>query len=420
MNGNNPYTKRSRRKYLVGIGTAVALGLAGCSGDGSGSNNGNGEEGGGGTSISDGTTTGSASDGTTTGSASDGASSDGSYTFGLPLNAQDIFKTTMRRTSEIYASKAHGSQLITTNARGDTSRQIRQVKNMLNQGIDGLLLNSASTEATTSVAEQAKDAGVPVYSIDTTANTDAVSMFTGFGSVRGGRRAGEALIEAVKERGGSKLYAIMGDPAVQTISLRKNGFDQAVEEAGGVEIVGSGPGSFSQEETITAVSAFLQNNEVDGVFSTWGGGGVATVTALERQGQLNKRSEDGHVSIVPIDGFPDVLQNIREGYITSALQQPMPFYGPMAIEYMIKQLESGSYQGPSAGDTIEESAITIQNVEFNGVQPFSQPYWAPASATTWESDGTEYHPWVQPQSPMITPDNADAQYFWGNYIDDIR
>ena len=408
MDGSNHRTEKSRRKYLAGVGTAVALGLAGCSGDGSGNGDGNGD----GTSTPGGTTTGTVTD-------DDSSNDGGPYTFGLPLNAQDIFKRTMKRTSEIYASEAHGSQLITTNARGSASEQISQVKNMLNQGIDGLLLNSASTEATASIAEEAEDEGVPVYTIDTTANTDAVSMFTGFGSVRGGRRAGEALIEAVQERGGSKLYAIMGDPAVETISLRKQGFDQAVEEADGMEIVGSGPGSFSQDETITAVSAFLQNNEVDGVFSTWGGGGVATVTGLERQDQLFQRSEDGHVPIVPIDGFPEVLENIRQGYVTSALQQPMPFYGAIAIEYLIQHIESGSYQGPSSGDTVDESAIEIQDVEYNGISPFSEQYWAPAETAAWESDGTELHPWLQPRSPMITPDNADAKHFWGNYIEDI-
>jgi ribose transport system substrate-binding protein len=408
MDGNNHHKQTSRRKYIAGVGTAIGVGLAGCSGGSSG-----------GTSTSGGSE--NASSGTTTGTSTDSnTSSDNSaYTFGLPVNGQDIFKRTMRRTTEIYASKAHGSQLITTNARNSGSRQIRQVNNMLNQGIDGLLLNPASTEALASVAEEAANQGVPVYTIDVTTKTDAVNMFTGFGSVRGGRRAGEALISAVKERGGSRLYAIMGDPAVQTISQRKAGFDQAVEEAGGVEIVGSGPGSFSQEETITNMSAFLQNNEVDGIFSTWGGGGNAAVTALERQGALYRRSEEGHVPTVPIDGFPEVLQNIRDGYITSALQQPMPFYGPIAIEYLVKHLKSGSYQGPTAGDTVEKSAIDIQNVGFNGIKPFSQAYWAPASVTSWESDDTAYHPWMKPQSPMITPENVDADYFWGNYINDI-
>jgi ribose transport system substrate-binding protein len=361
-------------------------------------------------------------------------------TIGFALNETDnAWKQVFQRTGQIYAEEALGVEIISTGASLDATRQIDQVRNMLNQGIDALLLNPASSEALIGVTEQATSQDVPVYTADVTSPTNAVNLFTGFGSVRGGRRAGETLIEAVRERGGSRLYEMVGDPAVQTITQRSTGFQQVVEETDDMEIVGRGPGSFSREEAVTQMEAFLQRDaEIDGVFSTWGGGALAAVTVLRRNDMLRTREEDGHIPIVPIDGFPDVLENIREGFVDAALQQPMPFYAPISMEYMMMHLETGEYQGPASGDTVvaagaETTATTtkgegesgavqsleIQDLEVNGVRPFTEPYWSPATVVSRESDGTELFPWLQPRALTITPDNVDAEYLWGNFAEEI-
>jgi ribose transport system substrate-binding protein len=400
-----------RRRYLSAIGVGVGSVLAGCA---SGS-------GGGGTTSptesSDGGMDTATQTATATGTPS---SSDGGLTFGFALNTTGgTWKRIFQRTGELYAEEALGVDLITTGAEFDASKQIDQVRSMLNQGIDALLLNPASSDAVVGVTEQVAGEGIPVYTADVSTPTSSVNLFTGFGSVRGGRRAGEQLIEAMEETGGSNIYAIMGDPAVETIALRKRGLDQAVAEADGVQVVGSGPGEFSRDETVTSLDAFMRQEQVDAVFSTWGGGALAAVTVLERNDMLAPKGEDGHVPIVPIDGFPDVLENIREGFVDAALQQPMPAYAPLSFELMVQHLDAGGYQGPSAGGEVTADGLTLQDVEVDGVRPWAEQFWAPASVTSWESDGESFHPWMKPRATMITEDNVDASFLWGNYADTI-
>lgn len=353
-------------------------------------------------------------------------------TFGFALNeTANAWKQVFQRTGELYAEEALGVEVVSTAADLDASRQIDQVRNMLNQGIDALLLNPASSDALVGVAEQAVGRDVPVYTADVTSPTDSINLFTGFGSVRGGRRAGETLIEAVRERGGTRLYEMVGDPAVETITLRSEGFQQAVEETDDMEIVGRGPGSFSREDAVTQMNAFLErDSDIDGVFSTWGGGALAAVNVLDRNDMLRTRDEEGHIPIVPIDGFPNVLENIREGFIDAALQQPMPFYAPISMEYMMRHVETGEYRGPAAGDEVaaaggddaEEAAVTLEiaDLEVEGIRPFTEPYWSPATVEAQESsDGTELYPWMQPRAVTITPDNVDAEYLWGNFAETL-
>jgi ribose transport system substrate-binding protein len=396
-----------RREYISALGVGVTGVLAGCGGDGG--DGGDSGDGGGGEDGGD-----EMSDGTVT------ATPEGGYTFGFPVNnLGSTWKRMFKRTAEIYAQESnHDLELIITDAEFDATKQIDQIRSMLNQEIDALLLNAAASDALAGISEEVAGQGIPVYSADTTATTSAVNLFTGFGSVRGGRRAGEKLIEAMQPEGGN-VYAIMGDPAVETIALRKKGLDQAVAEADNVEVVGSGPGKFSRDETATALDAFMQQEQVDAIFSTWGGASLSAVTVLERRDMLAATGEEGHVPIVPIDGFPKVLENIRKGFIDAALQQPMPAYGPLSFELMIQHLENGGYQGPSPGDELTTDDLQLQDVEFEGTRPFSESFWDPANATTFESDSESLHPWMKPRAVMITEDNVDAGFLWGNYADQL-
>jgi ABC-type sugar transport system substrate-binding protein len=412
-----------RRKYISTLGAGVTALLAGCSGDGGGGDgDGGGGDGGsdGGDGMDDGGDTPTPSPTPTDTMAAETTASGGGYTIGFPINnLGSSWKQVFRRTSEIYVQESDlDVELVVTDAEFEATNQIDQIRSMMNQGIDALLLNAAASDAVAGIAEEVANAGIPVYSADATASTDVVNLFTGFGSVRGGRRAGERLIEAMQPDGGN-VYAIMGDPAVETIALRKQGLDNAVADADNVEIVGSGPGNFSRDKTATALDAFMQQEQVDGIFSTWGGAALSAVTVLERRDRLFEKGEDGHVPIVPIDGFPDVLKNIRDGYIDAALQQPMPAYGSLSFELMVQHLDSGSYQGPSPGDELTADDLQLQDIEYEGVRMFSEQFWAPATTTSFESDDTSLHPWMKPQAVMITEDNVEADFLWGNYADTI-
>lgn len=110
------------------------------------------------------------------------------------------------------------------------------------------------------------------------------------------------------------------------------------------------------------------------------------------------RDKEGHVPIVPIDGFPDALQNIRDGFIISALQQPMPYYGPVAIDYLLQYIEETEYRGSSPSDTVESGDLEIQNVESGCFTSVAEDYWAPAEVEVWESEAAEHFPWMTPRS----------------------
>lgn len=389
MPDNSSFHRTNRRKYLTTVGAVISGGLAGCMGGGE---NGSGDNGG-----------------------------DESYSIGFSIkNMNNPWLEVFSKTGEIYA-EAKGHEIQTTHAGGNAGTQIQNVNSMIQRGIDALLISPYSSNAAIQAVEDATDADIPVYTANSTAPTEAVNLFTGFGAYQAGQRAAETMLEAVKERGGSRVLNLVGDQADQSAVRRSQGFLDTVEADGEVEVAQTIYNEeWSQDRATTNMNAFMEaGGDIDGVYSVWGGGALAAVQVLESHGMLSTVGEDDYIPIINIDGFPGVLNQIRNGYIMSTLQQPMPFYFPISFEYMLRHLESGEADVPEAGSELTADDIEIEDVEYEGVRPFSEPYWEPAQVTDWEADETVYHPWLQPRTVEITEENVDAEYLWGNYASEI-
>jgi ribose transport system substrate-binding protein len=423
----------SRRKYLSALGISATVGLAGCAGSG-----GDGGDGGGGDGGSSG---GSGGDG---GSDSDTGSGDGgsggtttnmsenqSYQFGFSIkNMNNPWLQVFRRIGKVYAEEL-GHEMQVTQAGGDAQTQIQNVRSMLNSGIDALLISPYSSDAAVGVIEQAVSQDVPVYSANSTAPTDSISMFTGFGSFNAGYRAGQLMADALKDTyGGSRVVDLVGDQADQSAVRRSNGFKQAIEETDGVEVVREiFNKGWSQQEATRNLNAFLEGDQgIDGIYAVWGGGALAARNVLDQRGMLTDKGDtENYIPIMNIDGFPGVLDAIRNGYVHTTLQQPMPFYAPISLEYMIHHLDTGSAAIPSPDSEVAAGSsaslpgtVSIQNIERNGVQPLSEPYWAPGTVTGWSTDSSDtLFPWLQPKTLAITDENVDEGYLWGNYAEDL-
>lgn len=404
----------SRRKYLTAAGTSTVAALAGCVG-GSGDNG------------SGNTPTETPTSGEGTMSPGDGS---GSYHFGFSIkNMNNPWLQVFRRIGKLYAESL-GHKITVTQAGGDAASQIQNVRSMLNEGIDALLISPYSSDAAVGVIEDAVDQGVPVYTANSTAPTKAVSMFTGFGSFDAGYRAGQLMAKELKETyGGSRVVDLVGDQADQSAVRRSNGFKKAIKETGGVEVVREiFNKGWSQQKATQNLRSYLQrDSDIHGIYSVWGGGALAAVNVLDQQGMLTTVDDtDNYIPIMNIDGFPGVLDNIRQGYIHTTLQQPMPFYAPISMEYMIHHLKNGSANVPQSGNEVTAAdsqsfpnQLAIKNFEHNGVKPLSEPYWAPAAVTNYEYEGSTFYPWLKPKTVSITEDNVDAGYLWGNYAEDI-
>lgn len=111
-----------------------------------------------------------------------------------------------------------------------------------------------------------KRAGIPVITVDISAEGVEVDAHVATDNYYGGRIAGETMAKVLNGKG---QVAIIDYPVVQSVRDRVAGFKEAVSKYPGIEIVAIQPGITRPEALNTAQNILQAHPEVDGIFGFW-------------------------------------------------------------------------------------------------------------------------------------------------------
>lgn len=171
-------------------------------------------------------------------------------------------------------------------------------------------------------------------------------------------------------------------------------------------------GEYARDVAQSTVQEWIQaNGRVDGVYSGNLSMGLGVVQALRNLDMLVPRGEDGHICLTQMDGSPEVNPLVGDGMIDAAVDQPNYFYNPIAMHYMQEYVESGMDDSviPEVGTEVTADDLSIESGQHKGVEMWSEPIWDPGIVRE-QND----HPWFRTNSVVITQDNFDQPFLWGN------
>lgn len=296
-----------------------------------------------------------------------------------------------------------------------TEKQINDIKKMINQDYDGIVTDPWETGGSNAVIEDAVDEGIPVFTTNTDASTDAVVMNVAFASKQISEHGGEKLIEFMREQKPDKdEYRVLNirGALIQEGDLRSEGFKAAVDNHDDVVLADTINGKFARSEgKKKALDWFNANEPVDGFYSGNITMHLGALDALDQLDLLYPASSDQHITNTCMSSSPGGDQRIRDGFIDLAVgSEPYPLM-PMAIRYMQRYLEAGYDESvlPEIGTTLTADDFNIPANTHKGVELWSEPVWAPAEVT--ESFG---HHKVKVSGVDITKENVDAPWHWPN------
>ena len=152
-------------------------------------------------------------------------------------------------------------------------------------------------------------AGIPVV---VCINRMAGRFVTVVGSddVAVGATAARALIDGLGGTG--KIVAIEGSPAAPTSRDRTVGLQKALAEFPGVELLGSGVGSFQQPPARVEMARLLaEHPRIDGV---WTGNDLMAFGALEALAEAGRSAK-----VVGINGLPGAIERIEQGTMLASV-----------------------------------------------------------------------------------------------------
>ncbi len=178
----------------------------------------------------------------------------------------------------------------TFNANGDTSQQIAQIRAMIQQKYDIILVDAGSSTALNPVLEQAVDAGITVANFDSLVTSEKV-IRVGTDQVEWGRMMAQWLAEKLGGKG--DIIAMNGPAGISVSEDRWKGADEVFKKYPGIKVVANVHSEYNLAPAAQAfASAYAANPNIVGVFSQ---GGALSAAALQT---LIK----GNSKLVPITG----------------------------------------------------------------------------------------------------------------------
>lgn len=402
---------RDRRNFLKAVGAAGAIGLAGCSGDGDG----------GGTPTDDSTPT--QGGGTTTSTPS--GSSELNFIVSVKYMGQGgLFA--QAKAADWYTQDMDNVNIQIVDGQSSATTQNSRTITAMSEDTDGILLNPYDAQASKQIVSEAQSLDVPVFNFDTATLDQNVEIGTLFGQYRGGRvvadRFKSEILPDLPENP-NVLNAVFSFEST-TSQQRLNGFTENVPDSVNFvdTVVSTGTASEASQPILNAIRG--ASDGVDAIYSNNVGSAMGALVALQQLDRYHKKSNSDHVPAFGIDGGPTLNQRINQGYYDFAVDQPLHFYAPLSLELMFSYLgvdpeNSGTHpdQLPKADDDqVTTDELKPANKTVFGIQPWKENFWAPADTTTYETEGTEWWPWVKASHAMITQENADAPYLYGNVL----
>jgi ribose transport system substrate-binding protein len=225
---------------------------------------------------------------------------------------------------------ALGINLITTNANSDLNKEISDIKSMVDQGAGALIVSPLNSEGLDEALNYARDAGVPVFTIDRFLTSDVFCDtylgWVGSDFVEQGRRAAQAMIDV--SGGEGNLAILLGAAGVNVTDDRNAGFKEVLEAGGhNINLVAEQTANYVREEGQTVTEQLITANpDINLIYAHNDEMALGAVAALKAFGM-----NPGDVKIITIDGTQGAVQGIVDGWVSGVIESN-PRFGPLAFE----------------------------------------------------------------------------------------
>lgn len=213
-----------------------------------------------------------------------GAASADTVRIGITQNnvGIDSYQTTYERAFIEAADANPDVEVIVLDAGGDVARQISQMQDLTQQGVDAIIVWPTDGQALVPAVRNAHRAGIPVVVTNSNiaeAGLEFIAAFSGPNNIQQGIYSAEMMCEALDGEG--QIVQITGMPGYTTAIERQQGFDERLAElCPGVVQLDIQPGDWNRERAQRTMETFLTRFEhIDGVYSGDDNMGVGALNA---------------------------------------------------------------------------------------------------------------------------------------------
>lgn len=251
-----------------------------------------------------------------------------------------------------------GGTLIMEAAQGDTARQRRQVKRLIEQDVDVLIILPADQDAASSLPEAAHRAGIPVIAYDRLIKNSDIDYYMTFDNIR----VGELQARYITRRQPEGNYVLLGGPTYDynsfLVRLGQLNVLQPLVKKGDVDIIyDKYVAEWKTEEARRLMKECLAENKdkpIDAVLAANDQLAAGAIQALEEAGLAGK------VSVAGMDANLNALRNILNGKQTMTVYKPVKTLAAKTARAAVNLAKEGRIT--QINDTIHNGRKSVKSV----------------------------------------------------------
>ncbi len=288
---------------------------------------------------------------------------------GFSIDDLRVERWTRDRDYFVAAAKEMGATVNVQSADGNEEKQVKQVENLIAQGVDVIVIVPMNSKVFDAVVAEAKASGIKVVSYDRLILNADIDAYISFDNERVGFMQAEAVLKAKPE---GNYYLLGGAPTDNNAKLLRAGQEKALKaavDAGKVKVVGS---QWVKEWSPAEAMSIMENaltanqNKIDAVVASNDGTAGGAIQALATQKLAGKTAVSGQ------DSDLAAVKRLIDGTQTVTVYKPIKLIASEAAKLAIELVKGGKpayntklNNGKKDVDTIllTPIAVTKENVD---------------------------------------------------------
>lgn len=250
------------------------------------------------------------------------------------------------------AQEELGVEVLFADASDDANTQANDILNFISQGVSVAVLNPTDGQAIVSSVTALNDAGIPVITVDRSAEEGEVVAHIGTDNVTAGEITAKTLFEAIGRSG--KIAILEGVPGASSSIDRGTGFDNVLKDYPDIEVVATQTANYQRAEGLSVTQNILQaHSDLNAILSMNDEMALGAVEAIGAAGK------EGEVLTIGIDGGADAIQAVADGTLVATIAQQSALMGSTSIEQALKVANGESIDAEQPIDVvvIDESNV---------------------------------------------------------------
>lgn len=251
------------------------------------------------------------------------------FTIGWSVN--DLSREFYQSIEAGVLAKANelGIDVITHNQKGSTAKMITGATDLIEQGIDALVIAPITPEAMIIVSNLAREARIPIVTLDTGYNGADIDAFIVSDSFGGGILAGEHALNLIEEHSlTSKNVAIITVEEKFIYARRRGEGFKGVMNESGYNVVAELSGNSNTVDGYEAMKAILveYGDDLALVFAE------NDLMALGAAQAIDEAGKKGQIMVIGFDADPAAIKAIKDGLMQGTIAQKSFEMGELGVE----------------------------------------------------------------------------------------